>query len=84
MPETGDILMYLLTAAWLLPLAGFVIELYWLRWSHRLSKGAAVCAVGCIGIGFAFSLTALLYWGALDGLVGDGEPGHHASRGVPA
>ena len=66
MPEskTGDILMVLLTTAWLLPLVGFVIEMYWLRWSHRLSKGAAVCAVGCIAAGFVCSLSALLVWGS--------------------
>ena len=62
MSETGQTLMILLTTAWLLPLVGFVIELYWLRWSHRLSKGAAVCAVGCIATGFVCSLSALLIW----------------------
>lgn len=77
MPETGHILMLLLTIAWLLPLAGFVIELYWLRWSHRLSKGAAICAVACIGTGFACSLGALLYWGTQTHWVALNEPEHH-------
>jgi len=76
--ETGNILMFLLTAAWLLPLAGFVVEMYWLRWSHRLSKGAALCAVGCIGAGFVFSLSALLYWGNATGWSALSEPDHHA------
>ena len=76
MPETGNILMYLLTTAWLLPLAGFVVEMYWLRWSHRLSKGAAVCAVGCIATGFVCSLSALLIWMSATGFTCF-ESGHH-------
>lgn len=60
---TGEVLRNLLTVAWLLPLAGFVAEIYWLRWSHRLSKSAAYSAVACIGIGFLCSFSALIYWG---------------------
>lgn len=60
---TGEVLKNLLTVAWLLPLAGFVAEIYWLRWSNRLSKSAALCAVACIGIGFLCSASALVYWG---------------------
>ena len=60
--STGEVLRNLLTVAWLLPLVGFIAEIYWLRWSHRLSKSAAVCAVSCIGIGFLCSATALIYW----------------------
>ena len=60
MPQTGTLLMTLLTIAWLLPLAGFVVEIYWLRFSHRLDNRSAVCAAGCIGIGFFCSLTALI------------------------
>ena len=41
-PQTGEVLKNLLTVAWLLPLLGFVAEIYWLRWSHRLSKSAAL------------------------------------------
>ena len=74
-----DYLMFLLTAAWLLPLVGFVVEIYWLRWSHRLSKGAAYCAVGCIAAGFLCSLSALLYWGANTGWSALAETEHHAS-----
>ena len=61
--STGEVLRNLLTVAWLLPLAGFVAEIYWLRWSHRLSKSAAICAVACIGLGFVCSASALMYWG---------------------
>jgi NADH-quinone oxidoreductase subunit L len=57
--STGEVLRNLLTVAWLLPLAGFIAETYWLRWSHRLSRSAAYCAVACIGIGFLCSATAL-------------------------
>lgn len=60
---TGEVLKNLLTVAWLLPLAGFVAEIYWLRWSNRLSKSAAYCAVACIGIGFVCSASAMVYWG---------------------
>ena len=77
MPETGDILMFLLTVAWLLPLAGFVVEIYWLCFSHRLNKGAAYCAVACIGIGFLCSLSALLYWGNDTHWAALSEPDHH-------
>ncbi len=62
-PHTGEVLKNLLTVAWLLPLLGFVAEIYWLRWSHRLSKSAAWCAVACIGIGFLCSFSALMIWG---------------------
>ena len=78
---TGNILMYLLTAAWLLPLAGFVVEIYWLRLSHRLHKGAAYCAVACIGAGFLCSLSALLFWGSQTGWAALSEPDHHAHAG---
>ena len=82
MPDTGNVLMILLTIAWLLPLAGFVVEIYWLRWSHRLDKGAALCAVGCIGAGFVCSLGALLYWGSATGWSALSEPDHHAHSAV--
>ena len=82
MPDTGNVLMILLTIAWLLPLAGFVVEIYWLRWSHRLDKGAALCAVGCIGTGFVCSLVALLYWGSATGWSALSESDHHAHSAV--
>jgi hypothetical protein len=34
---TGEVLRNLLTVAWLLPLAGFVLEIFAGYWSHRLS-----------------------------------------------
>ena len=55
----------LLTAAWLLPLAGFAIEIFGGYWSHHAPGGrfqsrlAAYLAVGCIGGGFLLSLGAL-------------------------
>jgi NADH-quinone oxidoreductase subunit L len=77
MSVNGEILMILLTVAWLLPLVGFVVEIYWLRWSHRLSKGAAMCAVGCIATGFICSFSALLYWGTATGWAALSD--HHAN-----
>ncbi len=78
MPETGDKLVFLLTIAWLLPLAGFVVEMYWLRLSHRLDKKSAYCAVACIGTGFACSLLALLIWGWDTNWSALSEPDHHS------
>lgn len=74
--------MYLLTIAWLLPLAGFVVEIYWLRWSHRLHKGAAYSAVACIGLGFLCSLSALIYWGNQTHWSALSEQEHHAANEV--
>lgn len=81
--DTGTVLRNLLTLAWLLPLAGFVAEIYalQLRWSHRLSKAPAQLAVACIGAGFLCSLSALLYWGSQTDWAGFSpvDHGHHAS-----
>ncbi|WLD12248.1 NADH-quinone oxidoreductase subunit L [Planctellipticum variicoloris] len=52
----------LLTAAWLLPLAGCVVEFFALRWTHRLSKAPAWVAVGCIAAGFLCSAAAAAVW----------------------
>ena len=60
--EVGTLLMWLLTAAWLLPLLGFTIEIFGGYWSERTSKTPAYIAVGCIGTGFLLSLIALLTW----------------------
>ena len=84
-PTTGEVLKNLLTVAWLLPLLGFVAEIYWLRWSHRLSKSAAFCAVACIGIGFLCSVSALLVWvnatgWAVHAPVDHGGSGHSATH----
>ncbi len=76
---TGDLLRNLLTVAWLLPLLGFVAEIYWLRWSHRLSKSAALCAVACIGLGFLCSFSALMVWGNATGWEALSPVEHHGS-----
>ncbi|MDX1966036.1 MAG: NADH-quinone oxidoreductase subunit L [Planctomycetaceae bacterium] len=60
----GETLRNLLTLAWLLPLVGFLVEIYALCWTHRLSKAPAYLAVGCISAGFVCSAAALLTWGA--------------------
>lgn len=61
----GETLKQLLMIAWLLPLAGFVVEVFFGYWSKnpRHSKTAAWIAVACIGVGFLCSLTALIRWG---------------------
>lgn len=63
MGSTGETLRNLLTIAWLLPLIGFLVEIYALCWTHRLSKTPAYVAVACIAIGFLCSFTALVTWG---------------------
>jgi NADH-quinone oxidoreductase subunit L len=60
---TGQTLKILLTFAWLLPLAGFAIEVLGGYWSTRRSKAAAYLAVACIFLGFCASLTAFCVWG---------------------
>jgi len=62
----GETLKFWLMIAWLLPLAGFVVEIFFGFYSKnpRGSKTAAWVAVGCIGIGFLCSLNALRIWGA--------------------
>ena len=61
--STAESLKWLLGIAWLLPLAGFCIEIFAGYWSTRTSKVAAWLAVGCIGTGFLCSLAALVTWG---------------------
>ena len=61
--STAETLGTLLTIAWLLPLAGFAIEIFAGYWGSRLSKAAAYCAVACIGTAFFCSFAALIYWG---------------------
>lgn len=65
-PETylqvGTTLKWLLTAAWLLPLIGFAVEIFGGYWSSRTSKTPAYLAVGCIVTGFVLSLFALCTW----------------------
>lgn len=60
--QVGITLKWLLTAAWLLPLLGFCIEIFGGFWSSRTSKTPAWLAVGCIGTGFLLSLIALCTW----------------------
>ncbi|MED5447409.1 MAG: proton-conducting transporter membrane subunit, partial [Planctomycetota bacterium] len=61
-----DIKACLLSTAWLLPLVGFVVEIFGGYWSHHARGGRfksrlpAYIAVSCIGGGFLLSLSALL------------------------
>src|SRR5262245_44143509 len=61
--QLGILLGRLLTLAWLLPLGGFVVEVFGGYLWGRKSKAAAYIAVACIGTGFLLSLAALLTWG---------------------
>ncbi len=61
--QLGDTLKVLLGLAWLLPLAGFAIEIFGGFWGSRQSKTAAYLAVFCIGTGFVLSAAALVHWG---------------------
>ncbi|HIK93642.1 MAG TPA: NADH-quinone oxidoreductase subunit L [Planctomycetes bacterium] len=71
----GETLQKLLMTAWLLPLLGFVVEIFFGYWSKnpRHSKAAAWMAVGCIGTGFLCSLTALVMWGNASNAFDDGD-----------
>ena len=78
---TGQTLKILLTCAWLLPLAGFAIEVFGGYWSGRRSKAAAYLAVACIFIGFCLSVSAFCVWGSASGwkaLAHAEEPAAHA------
>jgi NADH-quinone oxidoreductase subunit L len=59
---TATSLKWLLGAAWLLPLLGFVIEIFGGHWGGRKSKTAAWIAVGCIATSFVLSLSAMVTW----------------------
>jgi NADH-quinone oxidoreductase subunit L len=59
----GETLKTLLTIAWLLPLAGFAVEIFGGFWGTRKSRAAAWMAVGCIATGFVCSFAALIIWG---------------------
>ncbi|MGE3316877.1 MAG: NADH-quinone oxidoreductase subunit L [Planctomycetaceae bacterium] len=61
--STGETLKTLLTFAWLLPLAGFAIEIFGGYWGDRRDKKAAYLAVACIFTGFVLSTAALVTWG---------------------
>ncbi|MGQ0633523.1 MAG: NADH-quinone oxidoreductase subunit L [Planctomycetaceae bacterium] len=82
----GATLGGLLTFAWLLPLAGFAVEIFGGFWGTRKSKVASYLAVGCIGVAFLCSATALYTWVEATGwaaLVGHGEE-HAAPHAEPA
>jgi NADH-quinone oxidoreductase subunit L len=61
--QLGETLKWLLTIAWILPLAGFCVEIFGGFWGTRQSKTAAYLAVACIGTAFLCSATALVTWG---------------------
>ena len=61
--STAQALKWLLAIAWLLPLAGFAVEIFGASWSGRRSKAAAYLAIGCIAAGFVCSAAALMTWG---------------------
>src|SRR6516165_10516335 len=61
--QLGNALSTLLMLAWLLPLAGFAVEIFGGFWGTRQSKTAAYLAVFCIGAGFFLSVGALCLWG---------------------
>src|SRR4051812_47106053 len=65
--QLGNTLGTLLTLAWLLPLAGFAVEIFGGFWGTRKSKTAAYLAVACIAGAFLLSLTALLHWKSTTG-----------------
>jgi len=78
----GETLRNLLMIAWLLPLAGFAVEIFGGFWGSRKSRTAAWLAVACIATGFLCSASALLIWKGATGwtLWGDGAHGaHHES-----
>ena len=96
---TATSLKWLLGAAWLLPLLGFVIEIFGGHWGGRKSKTAAWIAVGCIATSFLLSLSAMATWRrathlirveqaaalvAHDAAHGHGEHGGEAHAGEPA
>ncbi len=69
--STGNTLKWLLGAAWLLPLVGFMIEILGGYWGKRIdpasngrkTRAAGYIAVGCIGTGCILSTIALFTWG---------------------
>ncbi|MEZ6133221.1 MAG: NADH-quinone oxidoreductase subunit L [Planctomycetaceae bacterium] len=89
----GETLKFWLMIAWLLPLCGFVVEIFFgfgfmnflSGGKPRHSRTAAWIAVGCIGTGFLCSLVALgTWWNAGGSTVwqadaAHGEHGAHAA-----
>ncbi|MBC7964321.1 MAG: NADH-quinone oxidoreductase subunit L, partial [Fuerstia sp.] len=78
----GETLRNLLMIAWLLPLAGFAVEIFGGFWGTRKSRVAAWMSVGCIATGFVCSLSALLIWGNSNNFWKvPHETDHHADAG---
>ncbi|HUG92429.1 MAG TPA: NADH-quinone oxidoreductase subunit L [Planctomycetaceae bacterium] len=70
----------LLIAAWLLPLAGFAVEIFGGYWQRsRFDRRPAYLAVGCIGLGFVLSLAALVIWGLDTNWAALSAGEHHAA-----
>ena len=68
MDSLGRELFYYLGAATVLPLIGFVFEIFAGYWKNaRLRKHAAYLAIGCIGAGFALSSIAFCRWNSETG-----------------
>ena len=69
----GETLRNWLMIAWLLPLLGFVVEIFFGFYSKnpRHSKAAAWCAVGCIGAGFLCSVAAFVQWSSASNAFGE-------------
>ncbi|MBW3540566.1 MAG: NADH-quinone oxidoreductase subunit L [Planctomycetes bacterium] len=60
-----DWIWILLTAAWLLPLLGFAVEVFGGYWQQsRRDRTPALIAVACIGAGFVLSVAAFIIWGS--------------------
>ncbi|MGD9856524.1 MAG: NADH-quinone oxidoreductase subunit L [Planctomycetaceae bacterium] len=90
---TGTILKWLLGIAWLLPLAGFAVEIFGGAWGKRLDpasggrnvKLAGYLAVFCIGTGFLLSLAAFAIWKGNTGVAlaaPAGDASHDAAHGA--
>ncbi len=79
--QLGFEVSWLLLLAWLLPLAGFVVEIFGGYWADVRSKTPAYLAVGCIAGGFVLSTTALVRWNdasaAVAKLQAEHAPKHH-------
>ena len=74
----GETLRNLLTIAWLLPLAGFAVEIFGGFWGTRKSRLAAWMSVGCIATGFVCSASALVIWGQSNHWTVLEKDDHHA------
>ena len=76
----GETLRNLLMIAWLLPLAGFAVEIFGGFWGTRKSRVAAWLAVGCIATGFLCSASALVIWGNSNHWTVLHKADHHAEQ----